>query len=261
MNPQPAITYSRIAVEQHVPVAVITLSHGRQNVLDFDMMDELKHALHELERHHETSVIVLSGAGENFCAGVDIPSHMRDKVGLMLCKFHGVIRLLATSHKVTIASVRGNCLGGGAELALVCDMAFTTADAVWGFPEIKLGCYPPVAAAALAAVVGQKRAAELLLTGRIFTGTQAAEMGLANEAVPGDHLDTRVEGVVNELKTLSPTALSAAKRALYTWDAAHFEKALNHTEQVYKEELIDSHDAEEGIRAWMEKRQPKWTGQ
>lgn len=261
MNPHSATAYSRIAVEQQAPVSRITLSHGSQNVIDFEMMDELKNALHELERHHETSVIVLSGAGENFSGGVDIPSHLRDKVGLMLCKFHGVVRLLASSHKVTIACVRGNCLGGGAELAVVCDMAFTTADAVWGFPEIKLGCYPPVAAAALATVVGQKRAAELLLTGRLFTGTQAAEMRLANEAVPGDQLDGRVEEVVNELKILSPTALSAAKRALYTWDAAHFEKALNHTEQVYREELIDSHDAEEGIRAWMEKRQPKWTGQ
>ncbi|HEX7960381.1 MAG TPA: enoyl-CoA hydratase/isomerase family protein [Terriglobales bacterium] len=261
MNPQSATTYSRIAVEQRAPVARITLTHERQNVINFEMMDELKLALHELERHHETSVIVLSGSGEHFSAGVDIPSHTRDKVGLMLCKFHGVIRLLAASHKVTIACVRGNCLGGGAELALVCAIAFTAADAVWGFPEIKLGCYPPVAAAALAAVVGQKRAAELLLTGRIFTGTQAEEMGLANEAVPGDELGTRVEEFVNELKTLSPTALSAAKRALYTWDAAHFEKALNHAEQVYREELIDSHDAEEGIRAWMEKRAPKWTGE
>jgi len=261
MNPHSATTYSRIAVEQQAPVSRIALNHGSQNIIDFEMMDELKNALHELERHHETSVIVLSGAGENFSGGVDIPSHVRDKVGLMLCKFHGVVRLLASSHKVTIACVRGNCLGGGAELALVCDMAFTTADAVWGFPEIKLGCYPPVAAAALATVVGQKRAAELLLTGRVFTGTQAAEMSLANEAVPGDQLDARVEEIVNELNVLSPTALSAAKRALYTWDAAHFEKALNHTEQVYREELIDSYDAEEGIRAWMEKRQPKWKGE
>ena len=86
-------------------------------------------------------------------------------------------------------------------------------------------------------------------------------MRLANEAVPGEELDARVEEIVNELKVLSPTALSAAKRALYSWDAAHFEKALNHAEQVYREELIESHDAEEGIRAWMERREPKWTGQ
>ena len=78
---------------------------------------------------------------------------------------------------------------------------------------------------------------------------------------PGDELDARVDAVVNELKILSPMALSAAKRALYSWDAAHFEKALSHAEQVYREELIDSHDAGEGIRAWVEKRQAKWTGQ
>src|SRR5438067_270430 len=107
MNPE-TITYSRIAVERQAAVARITLSHGRQNVIDFEMMDELKTALHELEKHPDISVILLSGAGDNFSAGVDIPSHTRDQVGMMLCKFHGAARLLATSHKVTIASVRGN---------------------------------------------------------------------------------------------------------------------------------------------------------
>jgi len=260
MNPQPATAYSRIAVEHSTPVARITLTNGRHNIIDFQMMDELKVALQKLERHADISIIVLSGSGENFSGGVDIPSHTRDKVGVMLSKFHSVIRLLATSHKVTIAAVRGNCLGGGAELALVCDMAFTTEDAKWGFPEIKLGCYPPVAAAVLSAVVGQKRAAELVLTGRVLSGAEAAEMGLANEAVPAQELDLRVEETLVDLRGLSAMALSSAKRALYSWDAIHFEKALSHTEQVYKEELVDSHDAEEGIGAWIEEREPKWTG-
>jgi cyclohexa-1,5-dienecarbonyl-CoA hydratase len=260
MNPQPATAYSRIAVEHSAPVARINLASGLQNVIDFQMMDELKAALRELEKHLDISVIVLSGARENFSGGVDIPSHTRDKVAVMLSKFHGVVRLLATSHKVTIAAVRGNCLGGGAEVALVCDMAFTADDAKWGFPEIKLGCYPPVAAAVLSAVVGQKRAAELVLTGRVLSGKEAAQMGLANEAVSAHELDLRVEETLVSLRGLSPMALSSAKRALFSWEAIHFEKALSHTEEVYKQELVDSHDAEEGIRAWTEKREPRWTG-
>ncbi len=84
----------------------------------------------------------------------------------MLSKFHAVIRALIGTKKVTIACVHGHCLGGGAELAMVCDMVYTADNAGWGFPEIKLGCYPPVAATALAALVGQKHAAELMLTGR-----------------------------------------------------------------------------------------------
>ena len=93
----------------------------------------------------------------------------------MLAKFHGVIRALVGSRKVSIAAVHGNCLGGGAELAMVCDLAYTSELATWGFPEIKLGCYPPVAVTALAALVGQKRAADLVLTGRCITGREAAE--------------------------------------------------------------------------------------
>ena len=91
-----------------------------------------------------------------------------------------MIRAIVASRKVTIAAVRGVCLGGGAELAAVCDMVYTARDATWGFPEIKLGCYPPVAAVALPALVGQKRAAELILTGRQFSGDEAVAIGLAN---------------------------------------------------------------------------------
>ena len=101
----------------------------------------------------------------------------------MLAKFHAVIRAVVSSRKVTIAAVHGHCLGGGAELAMVCDLVYTAENASWGFPEIKLGCYPPVAATALAALVGQKHAADLILTGRSITGTEAARIGLANRAV------------------------------------------------------------------------------
>src|ERR1700685_2134595 len=111
---------------------------------------------------------------------------------MMLLKCHAVIRAVVASKKVTIAEVRGHCLGGGAEMAMVCDLVYTSASAQWGFPEIKLGCYPPVACTALAALVGQKRAAELILTGRMIGGAQAAEIGLATHAVPDERLGAAV---------------------------------------------------------------------
>ena len=100
---------------------------------------------------------------------------------------------------MTIAAVHGHCLGGGAELAMMCDMVFTAEDAQWGFPEIKLGCYPPVACTALAALVGQKRAAELILTGRTINGKEAAEIGLATRAVPDNELTSAVEESVAQI--------------------------------------------------------------
>jgi cyclohexa-1,5-dienecarbonyl-CoA hydratase len=206
------------------------------------------------------SVIVLSGAGKAFSAGVDVGAHAPDKVEEMLQKFHTVVRAIVATKKVTIAAVHGHCLGGGAELAMVCDMVFTTESAQWGFPEIKLGCYPPVACTALAALVGQKRAAELILTGRTISGREAAEIGLANRAVSDEGLAGAVGECVAHLRELSPAALAVAKKASYAWNSMHFDKGLARAEQIYFEDLIKTADAEEGIRAFMEKRAPRWTG-
>lgn len=255
----------RIAVElpqapDQCSVARIVLGHGKQNIIDFQMMDELAAAVDALDDQREISTILFETAGEHFSAGVDIPSHTTDKVAMMLAKFHGVIRRLVKTSKVTIAAVKGYCLGGGAELAMTCDMVFTTDSAHWGFPEIRLGCFPPVATAALAGVVGQKLAAELVLTGRSFDGREAERIGLANRAVPADKLKETVSECVNRLGELSPAALANAKRALYAWDAAHFEKGLARAEEVYLKDLIRTEDAQEGIRTWIEKRKPHWTG-
>jgi len=139
-------------------------------------------------------------------------------------------------------------------------MVYTAASAQWGFPEIKLGCYPPVACTALAALVGQKRAAELILTGRTISGAEAAEMGLANRAAPDGTLSGAVEATIQELVKLSPAALALTKKAIYAWDSMHFDKGLARAEKIYLDELMKTSDAREGISAFMEKRAPRWTG-
>ncbi|MGB2835889.1 MAG: enoyl-CoA hydratase-related protein [Candidatus Sulfotelmatobacter sp.] len=253
-------TFGRIAYDLHPPVARLALNHAPLNVIDILMMEELAQALGEIEARPDVSVIVLSGEGSAFSVGVDVAAHTPDKVETMLLKFHAVIRALVASKKVTIAAVRGHCRGGGTEMAMVCDVVCTAASAQWGFPEIKLGCYPPVACTALAALVGQKRAAELILTGRTITGTEAAEMGLATRAIPDEEFSSTVDLTVQELLKLSPAALAVTKKAIYAWDSIHFDKGLARAEKVYLEELKKTADAQEGIRAFMEKRAPKWTG-
>ena len=249
---------ARLTVEVSSPVARISLRNPPLNVIDVPMMEELAQAVGEIEGRADVSVVVLSGAGRAFSAGVDVAAHTLDKVEAMLLKFHSVIRDLVSSKKVTIAAVHGHCLGGGAELAMVCDVVYTTSSAQWGFPEIKLGCYPPVACTALAAVVGQKRASELILTGRTISGSDAAEMGLANRAVPDDKLAAVVDSAEHELLRLSPAVLAVTKKAIYAWDALHFDKGLARAEKIYLEELMKTADAQEGIRAFLEKREPKW---
>src|SRR6267154_251828 len=195
----PVTVMQRISLEVHGPLARITLAHPPLNVIDFQMMDELLEALQKLERDKEISALVLNGGERAFSAGVDVAIHTPDKIQTMLQKFHSVIGALVKFPKITIAEVHGICLGGGAELAMVCDMAYTTEKAKWGFPEITLGCYPPVACAALAALVGQKRAADLIFTGRTFSGEEAAQWGLASEAHPEGELTEALQSTLDHL--------------------------------------------------------------
>lgn len=251
---------NRTALDIHGPLARITLNHPPLNVIDFQMMDELLAALQQLEQRKEVSVVIISGGDRGFSAGVDVAVHTPDKVQTMLQKFHGVILALTRFSKITIAEVHGACLGGGAELAMVCDMCFTTPDAKWGFPEITLGCYPPVACTALAALVGQKRAADLVFTGRTFNGGEAAAWGLANESHQESELQQAIQRTVDHLLKLSPAALAVAKKAFYAWDSMHLDKGLTKAEKIYLEELMQTEDVKEGIAAWMERRRPMWKG-
>ena len=252
--------FARLAVDISSSAASVVLRNAPLNVIDIPMMEEFSQALAEIEVRSDISVVVLSAAGKSFSAGVDVAAHAPDRVEEMLIKFHAVVRALVATRKVTIAAVHGHCLGGGAELAMVCDIVYTTASSQWGFPEIKLGCYPPVACTALAALVGQKCAAELILTGRTISGSVAAQMGLANHAVPDEKLAAAVDETLQELLRLGPAALAVTKKAVYAWDAMHFDKGLARAEKIYLEELMKTADAPEGVRAFIEKREPKWTG-
>ena len=251
---------NRLNVELKAPLAGITFTHPPLNVFDFPMMDDLTAALKELEQRREITVVVLSGGPRAFSAGVDVAVHTPDKIPAMFQKFHGLILALTRLTKITIAEVHGACMGGGAELAMVCDMCFTAESAKWGFPEITLGCYPPVACTALAALVGEKRAADLIFTGRTFTGREAAEWGLAVSAHPEGEVARAIQDRLDHLLKLSPAALAHAKKAFYAWDSIHLDKGLARAEKIYVEELMQTEDAKEGIQAWLEKRKPVWRG-
>jgi cyclohexa-1,5-dienecarbonyl-CoA hydratase len=260
MATQALTKFSRIAVEFHPPAARLSLNHPPVNVIDIAMMEELAQALAEIETRDDISLLVLSGAGKAFSVGVDVADHTADKIEAMLAKFHAVIQAMINTRKVTIAAVHGHCLGGGAELAMVCDLVYTSETASWGFPEIKLGCYPPVAATALAALVGQKHAADLILTGRSITGQEAADIGLANRALPDVEVEPAVRESMQHIFKLSPAAIAITKKATYVWDAMHFDKGLARAERIYVEELMKTEDVHEGINAFLEKRQPVWKG-
>lgn len=250
---------ARLQISEDDRVANVVLSNPPVNVLDIQMMEELASTLSDIAEREEVIAIVFRGEGKSFSAGVDIAAHIPERIEEMLKRFHGVIRAIAKSEKITIAQVHGNCFGGGAELALVCDIVYTDVDATWGFPEIKLACYPPVACAALASVVGQKRASELIFTGESFSGRYAATIGLATASGSPEEIRQRTNATLNNLRGLSGAALLMAKRAFYAWDAAHLDKGLDKAEKIYLDELMNTEDVREGVNAWIEKRPPKWT--
>jgi cyclohexa-1,5-dienecarbonyl-CoA hydratase len=253
-------SFRKITLDLAPPAARIVLTNPPVNVIDLPMMDELVAAIEQLNQRADISFFFIAGSARAFSAGVDIAAHTPDKVRPMLTKFHSVIRALVATSKITLAAVRGNCLGGGAELALACDMIFCTEDSKWQFPEINLACFPPVAAVALSQVVGSKRAAELVLTGQVIHGDEAFHMGLANDAVPEAELDEVLDEVGERLAALSPAALALAKKALYKFDAQQLSQRLNEVESIYFDELMKTEDALEGINSFLEKRKPVWTG-
>ncbi len=254
-------SFSTISVDLQPNAARISLNNPPLNVITVQMMDDLVRALAEIDQRPEISVVVIKGEGGSFSAGVAVAAHTPDHVPSMLEKFHAVIRAVIASRRVFVAAVRGNCLGGGAELAMVCDLVYTTKSAQWGFPEISLGCFPPIACTALAALIGQKRAAELILTGRHITGREAANIGLANHVVPEYKLNPTIENILQQLTKMSPSSLALTKKAIYGWDAMHFDKGLARAEKIYLEELMKTSDAQEGVNAFLQRRKPYWTGQ
>ena len=250
--------FNRIVVDVVPPAVRITLNNPPLNVIDLEMMGELLAALEQIEASAEISSIVFAGSERAFSSGVDIAAHTPQNVRNMLTAFHGVIRAVVATKKLTIAAVRRHCLGGAAELALLCDIVYASPDSVWGFPEIKLACFPPVAAAALASIVGQKLAAEMILTGRAITGQEALAAGLVNGLA--DDPETLVAECIARVTQLSPAAMALAKKAFYAWDSIHFDKGLARSEQIYFDELMKTADAQEGIKAHLERRRPQWTG-
>jgi cyclohexa-1,5-dienecarbonyl-CoA hydratase len=247
-------------VSLQAPVARIILANPPVNVIDVAMMDELQTALKEVEKSSDIVAVVFGGSDRAFSAGVDIEAHLPEHVETTVTKFDALLRAIMTTSKITIATVRGTCLGGGAELAAICDLVFTADSANWGFPEISLGCFPPAACAILSEVIGPKHASELILTGRQMSGEDAMRVGLANEALPEDELAEIIDDTSDRLGQLSPAALKLAKKALRTWDLESFDRNVKQAEEIYFQELMKTEDAVEGVRAFLDKRPPRWKG-
>ncbi len=237
--------------------AWVTLDRPPLNILDIAMMESLDAALERALP--KSDFVVFQGAGvKAFCAGADVADHTPKRVEKMLSAFHGVFRRLAVADCLTIAAVHGYCLGGGMELAAFCDFVLATESAQFGQPELKLGCFPPVALVTLPQRIGMQAAVHLILTGHQISATEAHRLGLVTRVVPDHELAAAVDALLEELRALSPSVLHLTRKTLAQLHSADFLKQLEEAERVYLSELMQTHDAQEGIRAFLEKRQPVW---
>lgn len=241
-------------------VARITLNAPKANILDRAMMLDIGAALEKLAAQENLKAIVLAGAGAHFSFGASVEEHLPDRIGNTLTQLRNLLLKMAVAPAPTIAAIRGQCLGGGFELALACDLIIAEESAQFGLPEIKLGVFPPAGAALLPVRVGSGRAAEMVLTGVSWTAAQAAAAGLVNKVCSNGELELNL-GVWLESDILprSAPALRFAAQAARWPLARALEMDLPALEHVYLDELMQQPDAVEGVLAFLEKRQPRWS--
>ncbi|HKC24227.1 MAG TPA: enoyl-CoA hydratase/isomerase family protein [Thermoanaerobaculia bacterium] len=239
-------------------IATITFSRPPVNALGRAQIEQIEERIRELSRQRDVKLIALSGRGRDFSAGTDISEHRKEQATQLLKAFHSLIRLLLTIEVPTAALVQGRALGGGAELALACDFIFAETTASFGFPEIRLGVFPPAASVLLERRVGRTKAADLILCGAAMTAEGAERRGLINALVnPGDLINA-LDTMRERLDPFSASTLRLAKRALSLGSSGDPLSALAAVERTYLHDLMRTEDASEGIAAFLEKRAPAW---
>jgi len=239
-------------------VATLTLDRPPLNVMNIEMMERINDALLQLRGRKELKVLVVRGRGKAFCTGVDIGDHTKDKVSRMIQVFHRIFESIRLLDLIAIAAVDGRALGGGFELAIGCNLVVASASARFGLPEVKLGVFPPLACVVLPRAAPRRKAMEWILTGEEITAQELQAYGLVNRIFPDATFEEDLQAFVSLLTTKSGPVLHLAKRAQTESYYAAYEEALYKAENLYLRELMSLHDAQEGIRAFLEKREPKW---
>jgi cyclohexa-1,5-dienecarbonyl-CoA hydratase len=249
----------KLSFEHDGQVARVALAAPKANIVDQAMMTAVAAAFDDLRNRTQLKVMILTAEGPHFSFGASVQEHLPEHVKTMLSQFSGLLGQLLEVPAVTLAAVRGQCLGGGFELALACDFIVAEEGAAFACPEIKLAVFPPAAAVLLPARIGVSRAAELVLTGAAWNAAQAVEAGLIVRTAPQGHLETTVETWIRDhFLARSPVALRYAIRAARLPLRRALREDLPQLERMYLDELMAEPDAVEGLRAFMEKREPRW---
>lgn len=238
----------------------LRLNRPKANLIDAEMIAALTRALAEHLDRPALSAVLLDAEGSHFSFGASVEEHRPAQCADMLAQIHTLILRMVESPVPILVAVRGQCLGGGLEVALAGHFMFVAPDASLGQPEMKLGVFAPAGSCLLPEVIGPVRALDLLLSGRSITGAEAVTMGIANE-VAADPSGAALAYFEEHLKPKSASSLRHAVRAARSDYCARVRSKLAAVERSYLDELMHTHDAVEGIEAFIAKRAVQWTHQ
>ncbi len=228
------------------------------NYLNLELLQELEGHLERLTGALSGRAIILEAEGKAFSAGLDMAEQTRERIFLLVEQFHRVAQALNSVPRPTIAVVRGIAVGAGNELAACCDFIVASEGASFGQPEIKFGSIPSLAPLLLPALVGARRAADMILTGDLIGPAEAQKAGLVHTVAAEDKIGAAVEGIVAKFRRVSLPVLEIALESVRRSRARAFEEDLREAESRYLNRLIELEDWAEGVQAFIEKRAPRW---
>ena len=255
--------YENILVERAAPLATITMNQpGRRNALSTPMMTELIDAFKTLSREKEVQAIILSANGPAFSAGHDLREMVGGTISSNRHVFDVCTELMTTIQSIpqpVIAQVRRIATAAGCQLVATCDLAVASEEARFATPGVKIGLFCTTPMVALSRAIGRKRALQMLLTGEAIPAATAAEWGLVNAVVADDHLEAATRELALSVANASPLTIALGKQAFYAQIDLDQPKAYAYAKEVMSMNAM-ALDAQEGMCAFLEKRQPVWSG-
>ena len=236
----------------------LRLNRPKANLIDAQMIAALDDALAEHLTNGSIGAALLDAEGPHFSYGASVEEHRPDQCGAMLRSLHGLILRMLESPAPILVAIQGQCLGGGLEVALAGHLLFVAPEANLGQPEMKLGVFAPAASCLLPELIGPQRSFDLLVSGRSISGSRAAEIGLALQSTT-DPTRAALVYFDEHIKAKSVSSLRHAVRAARFDYAARVRNKIAAVERLYVDELMNTHDAVEGIESFIAKRAAQWT--
>ena len=256
-------SYKHLLVESQSPIAIVTLNRPeRRNALSLDLMQELIGCLREIGHSADIRAVIVAAAGPAFSAGHDL-SELRDKG---IAEYRNVFEvctelmtLIQSIPQPVIAEVRGIATAAGCQLVATCDLAIASEEARFATPGVRIGLFCTTPMVALTRAIGRKRALEMLVTGVPIDAQTAAEWGLINRVVPAERLRDETRALAQRIAEASPLTMSIGKQAFYAQIDLDQPKAYAYAREVMSMNAM-AEDAQEGMGAFLEKREPSWRG-